>query len=337
MKVCVVGTIVYDHIFAFKGEEIKAWGGIFYNIIGFANIFDKESNIYPVSKVGEGHLRELNNILAPYKNIDTTGITISPEGTNEDLTHYVTRDRRIETTKLRIKPIKYQDVEEYLNADVILFNFISGVDIPLDTIREVRERSKAIIFMDVHNKAFGIDTDGQRFPRPWKEWKEWLCYADIVQMNEEECGLIMGKELTQINEFTAAAIEIIKAGPSQILITLGNKGALIVYKKQKDYYHAVIPITSHKLIDTTGCGDSFSAGYITSIIKDQTPILATVFANVVAGQNCEFAGFMKIKDKNVFEKRMLSEFPEIIEKINQGWKGEICGTEKEYVTEGIKQ
>lgn len=321
MKVSIVGTIVYDHIFSFQGKEIKDWGGTIYNIISLANVLDEKSTIYPVSKVGEGHLKEINSILATYKNVDTGGIRISREGTNEDLTNYITRDRRVEITKLRIKPITYQEIKPYLDVDLILFNFISGIDISLNTIRKVRENSKAIIFIDVHNKAFGIDKEGKRFPRYWKEWKEWLCYADIVQMNEEECILVMGKELAQKDEFITSSIEIIKTGPSQILITLGNRGALVVYQEGGDYYYATIPITSHKVIDTTGCGDSFSSGYIYSIAKDKNPILATVWGNLVAGENCEFAGFIRIRDKSVMEKRMFFEFPEITKNISQGWKG----------------
>jgi sugar/nucleoside kinase (ribokinase family) len=320
-KITVIGSIVYDHLYTFKGAEIKAWGGIFYNLIGFANILDRSSKIYPVTKVGEPDLKKIQKVFRQFGNIDISGITISPQGTNEDITHYITAERRTEVTKIRITPVGYEEVAACLDVDAILFNFTSGADISLETVKEIREHTNATVFMDVHNKVFAVDNSGKRYPKYWENWSEWLSNTDIVQMNEEECSIMMGRKLNNINDFIEASLQIMHNGPTQVLITLGDKGVVLVYFAGGDYYYVLIPRISVNVMDTTGSGDSFSSGYITEIIKNQNPVLAAAFATAVAGTNCEFNGFMKIKDKNIFKKRMFSEFSEIIKKVNEGWKG----------------
>ena len=166
-----------------------------------------------------------------------------------------------------------------------------------------------------------LKKNGGRYPEVWKDWRDWLCYADIVQMNEEECSLVIGREMKNLNDFISTAIQIMEEGPSQVLITLGSRGSITIYRENGEYYYLTLPITTHRVVDTTGCGDSFTAGYNYSIVNDQSPRIATAFANVVAGENCEIKGSFNTKSVIEIKERMDKEYPRIIERINKGWKG----------------
>ena len=292
------------------------------NVISLAELLDENSIIYPISRVGKEHMDAVRATLNPYPNVDTGGIQINPGGTNENILKYISSDNREEILKSRMKPIGYEELKPYLHCDFFLFNFVSGFEISLDAIKRVRENNQCLVLVDVHNKVLGMRKDGQRFSRTWKEWKNWLRNADIVQMNERECALTIGREITNVDEFITSAIEIMEQGPSQVLITLGSHGSLAVYRERQEYYYVVVPVTSHQALDTSGCGDSFTAGYIYGIANGKSPVIAAAFANVVAGENCERQGCSR-NNKTVEElmERMSAEFSDIVNKANQGWKG----------------
>lgn len=200
--------------------------------------------------------------------------------------------------------------------------FISGFDVTLETVAKIRKTTKALIFLDVHNIVLGIDEKGRRFPQPWHNWKDWAKTSHIVQMNEEETKRAVGRQLKENQDFFNAALEIMKHGPSQIPITLGSRGSLIAYREKDDYYGAYLPaITLKRIVDTTGCGDNFIAGYLYGYLKYKNPIMASALGNTVAGLNCEYPGLMPLKGPEEAIERMELAYSEIIRKIKNGWKG----------------
>lgn len=78
-------------------------------------------------------------------------------------------------------------------------------------------------------------------------------HVDILFTNEEEL-----KELTQISN-TDQAIEAIRGKCDIIAVTLGKKGSVIVTKDGTIRIEAVPP---KQLVDTTGAGDSYAAGFL---------------------------------------------------------------------------
>lgn len=78
-------------------------------------------------------------------------------------------------------------------------------------------------------------------------------HVDILFTNEEEL-----KELTQISD-TEQAIEAIRGKSEIIAVTLGEKGSAVVTKETT---LRIAPIMPKALVDTTGAGDSYAAGFL---------------------------------------------------------------------------
>jgi len=76
------------------------------------------------------------------------------------------------------------------------------------------------------------------------------------------------------------------------------------------------------LVDTTGCGDAFTSGYIYGYLLYKNPVKANALANVVAGINCEAAGISGFENLKEATERLTKVYPELINKIEQGHKGE---------------
>lgn len=87
--------------------------------------------------------------------------------------------------------------------------------------------------------------------------KEILPYIDYMFPNENEAAYITGKAT-----FIEMAKEIHKMGVKNVIIKTGKNGCT-VYSK---YDMFQIPALNVKVIDSTGAGDSFVAGFITGIL-----------------------------------------------------------------------
>jgi len=106
-------------------------------------------------------------------------------------------------------------------------------------------------------------------------------YADIIKLSQEE--LIF---LTDEKNITKAIKRIKKIGVKLIFVTLGDKGSIYSYKKLTNSHKTY----NVKVVDTTGCGDSFIGAIIYKVLqrknklknisKDQLDDM-NIFANMV--------------------------------------------------------
>lgn len=86
--------------------------------------------------------------------------------------------------------------------------------------------------------------------------EEILGLVDLITPNEQEV-----KGLTDLEEVEAAARKLSEMGPSQVIVTLGEKGSLYVSQGESRY----LPGYRVNAIDTTGCGDAFNGALACSL------------------------------------------------------------------------
>jgi sugar/nucleoside kinase (ribokinase family) len=82
---------------------------------------------------------------------------------------------------------------------------------------------------------------------------EALPHTDYLLPNDEQ---VLG--FTGAPDLLTGAQALLAAGPDCVAVTQGSKGALIVSKDET----IEVPAFAIDVIDTTGCGDAFSAGFI---------------------------------------------------------------------------
>jgi len=110
-----------------------------------------------------------------------------------------------------------------------------------------------------------------------KELLEFIKNSDMAIMNEEEI-----RELTGVKNVILSMKKLNRLGVKLVVTTLGRKGSIAFYGA-KIYRHKEFKV---KIIDTTGCGDSFVAGFLHYIFKKRTVLEALKFANASAALQC---------------------------------------------------
>ncbi len=101
-------------------------------------------------------------------------------------------------------------------------------------------------------------------PAPAREIPdELLKSADYLLPNETELGLLAGRKITDAASLEKAADLLLRRGASNVIVTLGEKGALIVNKSGKRH----VPAYNVRPVDTTAAGDAFIGGMAFALLN----------------------------------------------------------------------
>lgn len=290
-KVTVIGTINKDTIIFPSGKRTESFGGILYNLSALSGLGGGWMEIYPVCNLGYDVYNQVRNILKTYDNVKLDGINKVRRKNNHAYLLIDKENQRQEILRNRVPALSFTQVRPFLDSDAILVNFISGFDIELNTLKSVRRNTGALIFMDMHSLTLGIHKDGKRFLIAPKSWREYLKQADLVQTNLTELFALSKKRLKSLKEIRDFGNYVLNLGPKVLLITMGEEGALMIYKEGKTCKLkkcAGIKVRGFK--DATGCGDVFLAGFLAYYLHTRKLNQSLDFANRVAAEKCKISG-----------------------------------------------
>ena len=106
-----------------------------------------------------------------------------------------------------------------------------------------------------------------------------LQLVDVLTPNQSEAKVLTSRSPDAIIEPEELARELIRSGVKQIVMTLGERGALIVTPTSSTH----VPAVPMSAVDTTGAGDAFNAGLATALASGASLEAAVQFAVVTGG------------------------------------------------------
>ena len=148
-------------------------------------------------------------------------------------------------------------------ADVLLCQ----LEVPMETILEAFRLAKAAKVLTILNPAPAMTLPD-----------ELLALADLCVPNETELELLTGQTLETLDEITAAGQALRKRGPQTVIVTLGERGALLIQEQTAELVPAV-PVTA---VDPTGAGDAFIGSLAVFLTEGLTMGEAVPLANKAA-------------------------------------------------------
>ncbi len=300
MTITVIGHLCLDVIHHPDGTETRSYGGIFFSLATLANLLGPKDTIFPVFGVGKDDHAALIERLAAYPNVDPSGIYKFAGPTNQVSLHYKNEQERTECSHHISEPIPLKKIRPYLESDMILVNMISGFDITLETLDEIRmevREQHTPVYIDVHSLTLGVKDDDTRFHRSVELWRRWLFMLHGAQMNEEEAAILAPEHLSEEN----LAKHTLALNTNVLVVTRGDRGCT-AYIDQKKHIHRVdIPAAETVAgSDPTGCGDVFAAAYCAHYIATRDIEESTKFANGVAARKAGMQGSSDIDALSAF-------------------------------------
>ena len=100
----------------------------------------------------------------------------------------------------------------------------------------------------------------------------------LLTPNESEADLLTGVPVTDEASAAKAADLLLAAGVGNVIITMGEKGALVAGKEGKD----LVPAYKMKAVDTTAAGDVFNGTLAVALAEGKSLIEAARFASAAA-------------------------------------------------------
>ena len=152
-------------------------------------------------------------------------------------------------------------------------------------------------------KEAGAVTTGDMIYRPGctlDQARAYLPYFDFIFPNYDEAA-----QLTQKTELEDIAAVLLSCGVKNVVIKIGKRGCFIKNGKES----LIVPTyRGAKVVDTTGAGDNFAAGFISGLLEGKSIPDAAAFANATASVAIESVGATGLSGREQVIAMMKSGF-----------------------------
>lgn len=152
--------------------------------------------------------------------------------------------------------------------------------------------SKGKVSIDVQGYLREV-RDEKVYAIDWKDKLKVLKNTYYLKVNETEMETITG-----LKEPHEAAKLIHSWGVTEVIITLGSEGSLIFVDGE---FYQIPAYKPHEVVDATGCGDTYSAGYLYKRLQGATPTEAGKFAAAMCTIKLEHNGPFNRSIEDVYE------------------------------------
>jgi sugar/nucleoside kinase (ribokinase family) len=261
MKLLVIGHSVQDFIKSDEAHNISA-GGIFYTISAINKIKSIDDEVFLCSQFDDEtfdyfklEFEKLHtNYLQKVEKIPRVHLNLQKDCERHEAYENITNNLSLE----------YSDL---ISFDGILINMITGFDISLNQLIQIRKNYSGMIFIDIHTLSRGLAKDFKREFRLIPEFESWAKCLDIIQVNQSELYTLSRKK----HEFEIVE-EILGFGVNVLCITKGELGARVYYKSQNEIASYSVAARKINYPNVIGCGDVFGASFFYSYIRNKNAI-----------------------------------------------------------------
>lgn len=286
MKFLLIGSSVVD-VMLKDGKEITTPGGIYYSTLAISSFRERPDQADILTNLDGKHddlfagaYESFNNkFISKVDNLPLVKLTVHTGKERDEEYHNI-------TDKLDVELI--EDINEY---DGILINMITGFDIGIDELEQLRKNYEGTIYLDVHTLSRGLErTSGGRLKRIFRsipDAERWLKCIDILQCNESELeSIAVGTAEKERAEY------VLNNGAKHLIITKGSGGA-VLYSAGKRIVEPPLKTAEN---NTVGCGDVFGAVFFYSYISKNNIELSLAKANTAAGIFTGYDNISRVKD-----------------------------------------
>jgi sugar/nucleoside kinase (ribokinase family) len=201
----------------------------------------------------------------------------------------INMDNRTQRVLAKSAPFTLQQLKDE-QAHVYHLGTLLADDFTPETVEYLA--TKGDVSIDV--QGYLREVDGEQVKAiEWKDKLRLLKHTAILKVNEWECQTLTG--ITKPHE---AAEQIHDWGVREVIITLGGGGS-IVFAEGRFYETPAYP--PKKLVDATGCGDTYSAGYLYARAKGMDYAESSRFAAAMCTLKLEHTGPFTHQIEDVYQ------------------------------------
>jgi len=270
--ICCIGHITLDTVITTRTVVKMAGGTSFYFSNAIRNMDVNYTLVTSLAKKEMYIVDELRNKGINVNVVPSNNTVYFENRYSENL------EERTQRVSQQADPITASQLEG-VEAAIYHLGPLLAADIPLEVFKMLSE--KGIVSLDAQGYLRTVENE-QVLPVDWPEKREALKYVDILKVNEYELEVLTGEK-----DVSRGAKILADWGVKEVVITLGSMGSVIY---MNEVFYSIPPYIPGNFADTTGCGDTYMAGYLLQRRKGAGPQEAGEFASAMAGLKVNSSG-----------------------------------------------
>ncbi|MCE7064223.1 PfkB family carbohydrate kinase [Dyadobacter sp. CY326] len=247
--ICTIGHITLDKVVTAQSVKYMPGGTSFY--------FSKALREFDVNYVLVTALAESENHIVSALRKENIEVFAQP---SEHTVYFeniysANQDHRVQNVLHKAAPFTTDQMPD-LESRIFHLGPLLSDDITVDLLKSLAE--KGTVSLDIQGYLRYVK-DQKVLYKDWADKKEALPHVSILKANEFEMEVVTGT-----SDVRKGAEYLANLGVKEVIITLGSKGSLIY--KNNDFFR----IPAYKptsIVDATGCGDTYMAGYLNKRIQ----------------------------------------------------------------------
>ena len=244
-EICCIGHITRDKVITPKFEADMPGGSAYYFAKALSEFEDASFRL--ITSVGADNLKVVDELKKEGIDVEVFPGANSVYFVNKYADNMADRTQRVLAKADPFTVEKLQDAEaKFFHLGTLLAD-----DFPIEVLKYLSK--KGIVAVDIQgylrevrgDEVYHIDFDLKREAMP---------YIHILKANEVEMEVLTG----ETDPYKAAEV-LAEWGCKEVLLTLGEKGSLIYAEGN---FYEIPAFQVDEVVDTTGCGDTYMAGYL---------------------------------------------------------------------------
>jgi sugar/nucleoside kinase (ribokinase family) len=270
--ICCIGHITSDKVVTTTATLHMPGGTAYY----FSNAIGKLDTRYIlVTKLAIGEIGYVNALRRQGVEVNAAE---SKHTVNFENIYAENQDERRQNVLQTADPFTVEQLED-IDAQIFHLGPLLADNIPVELIKALAAKGR--VSLDVQGYLRKV-INHKVYPTDWPQKKEALQYVNIVKADEAELQALTGRANPR-----EGAKQLADWGVQEVAITNGSQGSFIY----SDGVFYIIPAYRPKIIvDATGCGDTYMAGYLYRRTKGAGIQQAGEFAAAMASLKMESPG-----------------------------------------------
>ena len=226
-----------------------------------------------ISKIGDDQFGSMATEIYENSGVDYSNVIISKDhstGAAGILVNEGTGANAINVFPGAAGAITIEDIDKAEEAIKNSSIFLTQLEAPKDVVTYALKKAHSLNVKTILNPAPAAEIDESLFSM-----------IDYFTPNETEASFYVDHNVETHEDAEKAAMQLLEKGIKNVVITLGEKGAFFANSDEK--FSLPIANLSYPVVDTTGAGDAFNAGFAAALTEGQNIKDALKFASATAG------------------------------------------------------
>ncbi|SVB64419.1 uncharacterized protein METZ01_LOCUS217273 [marine metagenome] len=173
-----------------------------------------------------------------------------------------------------------EDIDNALSTITTSSVFLTNLEVPKEVVCHALKIAKSSNVPTILNPAPASEINEDIFP-----------LIDYFTPNETEASFYVNHKVENEDDAKKASQQLLQRGIKNVIITLGDKGAY--FANNEESFHVNAMNLGEKVVDTTGAGDAFNAGFAVALTEGKNINDSITFANITAGLSTTKIGTAK--------------------------------------------